>query len=428
MLKDLKIAVVGLGYVGLPVAVAFSNKFKVIGFDINKSRIETLLEGNDYTNEVSYEELSRTQIDFTDDPEKLSEAGFIIVTVPTSIDSSNQPDLTSLLAVCKTVGKNMKKGAVVVFESTVYPGTTEEKCIPLLEKYSGLEAGKEFFVGYSPERINPGDKKHTFTKIKKVVSGQNEAVLDFIASIYSSVVEAGIFKAKSIRVAEAAKVIENTQRDVNIALMNELALICNRLEIDTNDVLETAGTKWNFLKFYPGLVGGHCIGVDPYYLTHKAQAIGHHPEVILAGRRINDGIGPYIARTLVKKLIQNNLPVQGTRVTILGLTFKENVPDLRNSKVVDVIRELQEYGVDVQIADACSDTAEAERQYGLTITPEEELLSAPAVILAVPHEKYKKAGWKQFDRLLTNKEGIVFDIKSVLDPKDKPNKIQLWRL
>ncbi|WKA53867.1 nucleotide sugar dehydrogenase [Planococcus shixiaomingii] len=428
MLKDLKIAVVGLGYVGLPVAVAFGNKFSVIGFDINKNRIQTLLEGNDYTNEVGSKELSKTQIEYTDDPAKLAEAGFIIVSVPTPIDASNQPDLTPLLKASETVGKHMKKGAVVVFESTVYPGTTEEKCIPVLEKFSGMEAGKEFFVGYSPERINPGDKKHTFTKIKKVVSGQNEAVLDFIASVYGSVVEAGVFKAKSIRVAEAAKVIENTQRDVNIALMNELALICNRLEIDTADVLETAGTKWNFLKFYPGLVGGHCIGVDPYYLTHKAQAVGHHPEVILAGRRINDGIGRYIARTLVKKLIQNNLPVQGTRVTILGLTFKEDVPDLRNSKVVDVVRELQEYGIDVQIADACSDTADAERQYGLTITPEEELLTASAVILAVPHEKYKKAGWKQFDRLLTDKEGIVFDIKSVLDPKDKPNKIQLWRL
>ncbi|MGI2327519.1 nucleotide sugar dehydrogenase [Planococcus sp. YIM B11945] len=427
-MENLKIAVVGLGYVGLPVAVAFGHKHPVIGFDVNERRIETLREGFDYTNEVTTEELEKTHIDFTADPTKLKEAGFIIISVPTPIDEHNQPDLTPLLKASEMVGKNMKKGAVVVYESTVYPGTTEEKCIPALEKFSGLEGGKEFFVGYSPERINPGDKKHTFTKIKKVVSGQNEAVLDFVATVYGSVVEAGVFKATSIRVAEAAKVIENTQRDVNIALMNEIALICDRLEIDTCDVLETAGTKWNFLKFYPGLVGGHCIGVDPYYLTHKAQAVGHYPEVILAGRRINDGIGRYIARTLVKKMIQKNMPVQGGKVTVLGLTFKEDVPDLRNSKVVDVIRELQEYGIDVQVHDSCCESQEAERQYGLALTPKEELAPAHAVILAVAHTEYKEAGWKQFDKLLLDEQGIVFDIKSTLDKKAKPEKIELWRL
>lgn len=428
MMENLKIAVVGLGYVGLPVAVAFGNKHPVIGFDVNEHRINTLKEGLDYTNEVTREELEKTQIDFTADPASLKEAGFIIISVPTPIDEHNQPDLTPLLKASEMVGQHMKKGAVVVFESTVYPGATEEKCIPALEKFSGLEGGKEFFVGYSPERINPGDKKHTFTKIKKVVSGQNEAVLNFVASVYESVVEAGVFKASSIRVAEAAKVIENTQRDVNIALMNEIALICDRMEIDTCEVLEAAGTKWNFLKFFPGLVGGHCIGVDPYYLTHKAQAVGHYPEVILAGRRINDGLGRYIARSLVKKMIQSNMPVQGGKVTVLGLTFKEDVPDLRNSKVIDVIRELQEYGIDVQIADAVSKTEDAERHYGLALTPVAELEPAHAVVLAVPHKEYREAGWNQFDHLLNSNNGIVYDIKSVLNKKEKPENIQLWRL
>jgi UDP-N-acetyl-D-galactosamine dehydrogenase len=428
MMENLKIAVVGLGYVGLPVAVAFGNKHPVIGFDVNETRINTLKEGMDYTNEITKEELEKTQIEFSSDPACLKEAGFIIISVPTPIDEHNQPDLTPLLKASEMVGQHMKKGAVVVYESTVYPGATEEKCIPALEKYSGLEGGKEFFVGYSPERINPGDKKHTFTKITKVVSGQNEAVLNFVASVYESVVEAGVFKASSIRVAEAAKVIENTQRDVNIALMNEIALICDRMDIDTCEVLEAAGTKWNFLKFFPGLVGGHCIGVDPYYLTHKAQAVGHFPEVILAGRRINDGLGRYIARSLVKKMIQSNMPVQGGRVTVLGLTFKEDVPDLRNSKVIDVIRELQEYGIEVQVADACSATEDAERHYGLTLTPDDELEPADAVILAVPHKSYKEAGWKQFNRLLNNNQGIVYDIKSVLNKKEKPENIQLWRL
>lgn len=423
-----KVAVIGLGYVGLPVAVAFAKKFDVIGFDLNETRIATLKAAYDYTNEISKEELEASTMELTSDPARLKEAGFIIVAVPTPIDGSNQPDLSMLLKASELIGRNMKKGAVIVYESTVYPGATEERCVPVLERFSGKEAGEEFFVGYSPERINPGDKTHTFTKIRKVVSGQTEEVCDFIAAIYGTVIEAGVYKAASIRVAEAAKVIENTQRDVNIALMNELALICSRLDIDTNDVLETAGTKWNFLKFSPGLVGGHCIGVDPHYLTHKAQAVGHYPEVILAGRRINDGIGRHIARTLVKKLIQRNMPVQGAKVTILGLTFKEDVPDLRNSKVVDVIRELQEYGVDVQVTDCVSQSEDAERQYGLPLVPQEHLEPAAAVILAVPHKAYKEAGWKQFDKLLLNKEGIVFDIKCCLNRIEKPEKIELWRL
>lgn len=423
-----KIAVVGLGYVGLPVAVAFGKKHPVIGFDINENRIETLISGTDYTNEIVPEELKVAQIEFTSDGSKLKEANFIIVSVPTPINAHNQPDLTPLLKASETVGANLQKGSIVVYESTVYPGATEDDCVPVLEKASGLECGKDFFVGYSPERINPGDKVHTFTTITKVVSGQTPEVLDIVADVYASVVTAGVYKASSIKVAEAAKVIENTQRDVNIALMNELALIFDRVGIDTAEVLEAAGTKWNFLKFTPGLVGGHCIGVDPYYLTHKAEMVGHHPEVILAGRRINDDIGKYVARVLVKKLIKHNLPVQGARVTILGLTFKENVPDLRNSKVIDVIRELQEYGIDVQVTDAQADSAEAVREYGVSLTSYDELLPAEAVVLAVSHREYIETGWTQFDRLLKHGKGIVVDIKSAMDKESKPEKIDLWRL
>jgi len=423
-----KIAVVGLGYVGLPVAVAFGEKHPVIGFDINENRIETLKQGIDYTNEVEPEDLVDAKIEFTTDGAKLKEADFIIVSVPTPINAHNQPDLTPLLKASETVGANLQKGAIVVYESTVYPGATEDDCVPVLEKASGLECGKDFFVGYSPERINPGDKVHTFTTIVKVVSGQTPEVLEIVADVYGSVVTAGVHKASSIKVAEAAKVIENTQRDVNIALMNELALIFDRVGIDTAEVLEAAGTKWNFLNFTPGLVGGHCIGVDPYYLTHKAEMVGHHPEVILAGRRINDNIGKYVAEVLVKKLIRLNLPVQGARVTVLGLTFKENVPDLRNSKVIDVIRELQEYGIDVQVTDAQADSAEAVREYGVSLTSYDELLPSEAVVLAVSHSEYIEAGWTQFDRLLKHGKGIVVDIKSKLDKGTKPEKIDLWRL
>ncbi|MGG3842606.1 nucleotide sugar dehydrogenase [Anoxybacillus kestanbolensis] len=423
-----KIAVVGLGYVGLPVAVAFGKKGRIIGFDINEHRINTLKQGIDYTKEVESQYLLEADIDFTNDPSRLREADFIIVAVPTPITETKQPDLTPLIKASETVGSNLQKGAIVVYESTVYPGATEEVCMPVLEKASGLKAGVDFFVGYSPERINPGDKEHTFTKITKVVSGQNDEVLEIIAGVYGSVVEAGVYRASSIKVAEAAKVIENTQRDLNIALMNELAIIFDKLGIDTAEVLEAARTKWNFLPFTPGLVGGHCIGVDPYYLTHKAESVGYHPEVILAGRRINDNMGKFIATSLVKQMIHQNMPIQGARVTILGLTFKENVPDLRNSKVIDVIRELQEFGVEVQVTDALADKDEAIREYGIELVDYDKLVPADAVVLAVPHDEYVEKGWEQFDRLLKHGKGIVVDIKSKLEKETCPKQIKLWRL
>ncbi|MDR9793254.1 nucleotide sugar dehydrogenase [Aeribacillus pallidus] len=423
-----KIAVVGLGYVGLPVAVAFGKKGRIIGFDINEHRINTLKQGIDYTKEVESQDLFEADIDFTNDPSRLREADFIIVAVPTPITETKQPDLTPLMKASETVGSNLQKGAIVVYESTVYPGATEEVCVPVLEKASGLKAGVDFFVGYSPERINPGDKEHTFTKITKVVSGQNDEVLEIIAGVYGSVVEAGVYRASSIKVAEAAKVIENTQRDLNIALMNELAIIFDKLGIDTAEVLEAAGTKWNFLSFTPGLVGGHCIGVDPYYLTHKAESVGYHPEVILAGRRINDNMGKFIATSLVKQMIHKNMPIQGARVTVLGLTFKENVPDLRNSKVIDVIRELQEFGIEVQVADVLADKDEAVSEYGIELVDYDKLVPADAVVLAVPHDEYVEKGWEQFDRLLKHGKGIVVDIKSKLEKETCPANITLWRL
>ncbi|ANU10117.1 GDP-mannose dehydrogenase [Planococcus antarcticus DSM 14505] len=423
-----KIGIVGLGYVGLPVAVAFGKEHHIVGFDINANRISTLIGGTDYTNEVTDAELKEVNIDFTADALKLKDTDFIIVAVPTPINEHNQPDLTPLVKATETVAKNITKGTIVVFESTVYPGATEEVCVPVLERFSGLKCGTDFFVGYSPERINPGDKEHTFTTITKVVSGQTPEVLDVVADTYASVVKAGVHKASSIKVAEAAKVIENTQRDVNIALMNELALIFDLLNIDTAEVLAAAGTKWNFLNFSPGLVGGHCIGVDPYYLTHKAQAVGYQPDVILAGRRINDELGKYIARTLVKKLIKQGIGVQGAKVTVLGLTFKENVPDLRNSKVIDVIRELQEYDIEVQVTDAEAGSKEAEREYGVTLIPYDELEKADAVVLAVPHRDYVQKSWATIQSLLKNDKGILVDIKSILPLHEKPNNIELWRL
>lgn len=425
---DRKIGVVGLGYVGLPVAVAFGKEHNIIGFDINENRISTLKQGTDYTNEVTGEELKEVSIDFTSDGSKLKEVDFIIVAVPTPINDHNQPDLTPLVKASETVGKNLAKGTIVVFESTVYPGATEEVCVPVLERFSGMKCGVDFFVGYSPERINPGDKKHTFTTITKVVSGQTPEVLEIVADTYASVVKAGVHKASSIKVAEAAKVIENTQRDVNIALMNELALIFDRLDIDTTEVLAAAGTKWNFLNFSPGLVGGHCIGVDPYYLTHKAQAVGYQPDVILAGRRINDDLGKFIARTLVKKLIKAGIGVQGAKVTVLGLTFKENVPDLRNSKVIDVIRELQEYDIEVQVTDAEANAKDGLREYGVSLIEIDDLEKADAVVLAVPHRDYVEKGWDNVQSLLKDRSGIVVDVKSVLPMSEKPEELELWRL
>ncbi len=431
MSHDRKVAVVGLGYVGLPIVVAFGKTQKVTGFDINTTRVAELNSGLDRNRDISKEDLSTGQALYTDDPAKLSEANFIIVAVPTPVNDANRPDLTPLLKASYTVGKALRKGTIVVFESTVYPGATEEDCVPVLEKASGLICGKDFTVGYSPERINPGDHEHTFTKIMKVVSGQDAATLDIVADVYSSVVKAGVYKAASIKVAEAAKVIENTQRDVNIALINELSVIFHRIGIDTMDVLAAARTKWNFLPFSPGLVGGHCIGVDPYYLTHKAEQLGYIPQVILSGRRINDGMGAFVAEQIVKLLLKKgkvNFNSGAPVVTILGLTFKENVPDLRNTKVTDIITELKKYGLEIQVTDPVCYPDEAQHEYGLTIVPEKDLKPADAVILAVAHDAYKEKGWGFMQMLLTNGTGVVADIKNLLPREQLPAGIELWRL
>ena len=428
MIMDKNIAVVGLGYVGLPVAVAFGKKHRVIGFDINDRRIEELKQGIETTNEVETDDLQAADIHFISNPSDLEKANFIIVAVPTPINENKQPDLTPLLKASETIGKNMSQGTIIVYESTVYPGATEEECVPVLEKHSGMTCGEDFYVGYSPERINPGDKERTFTSITKVVSGQNQNVLDTVADVYGSVVEAGIYKASSIKVAEAAKVIENTQRDINIALMNELAVIFEKLNIDTAEVLEAAGTKWNFLNFSPGLVGGHCIGVDPYYLTHKAKKVGHHPEIILAGRRINDYTGEFIATSLIKQMIKKNMPIQGSTVTVLGFTFKENVPDIRNTRVIDIVTELEDFGVQVQVTDAYADHNEVHEEYGIDLIDYPSLKPADAVVFAVPHEDYLEEGWDMFDDLLKHGKGIVFDVKSKLEKEKCPQNICLRRL
>ena len=404
------ISVVGLGYVGLPVAVAFGKVRRTVGFDINETRIAELRAGQDRTGEVSAAELRSADIVFTGSLAELRQANFHIVAVPTPIDSANQPDLGLVYRASETVGAALKPGDIVVYESTVYPGVTEEECLPILERVSKLKAGRDFFVGYSPERINPGDKEHTFTKIKKVVSGQNARTLDIVAEVYGSVVTAGVHRAPSIKVAEAAKVIENTQRDLNIALMNELALIFDRLGIDTGEVLAAAGSKWNFLKFTPGLVGGHCIGVDPYYLTHKAEKVGYIPQVILAGRRINDGMGKFIAQRAVKEIIRAGHPVLGCVVTVLGLTFKEDCPDLRNSKVIDIIEELCDYGISVQVCDPLADPAEALHEYGVALVPLAELKPAVAVVAAVAHAAYR--GFKVADlAALMGESPVLVDVK-----------------
>ena len=422
------ISVIGLGYVGLPVAVAFGKVRKTVGFDINPLRISELRSGHDRTGEVTREDLLSADILFTEKIEELSLADFHIVAVPTPVDEANQPDLTLMFKASETVGRALKKGDIVVYESTVYPGVTEEECVPVLERVSGLRCGADFTVGYSPERINPGDKEHTFTRIKKVVSGQDAVTLEIVATVYESVVTAGVHRAASIKVAEAAKVIENTQRDLNIALMNELALIFDRMGIDTNEVLEAAGTKWNFLKFKPGLVGGHCIGVDPYYLTHKAEKIGYIPQVILAGRRINDGMGKFIAQRTVKKMIHAGHNILGSRVTVLGLTFKEDCPDLRNSKVIDIIRELEDYGVVVQVCDPCADPDEAVHEYGVTLCPIEELKPAAAVVAAVSHEQFRLWDAEALLRLM-GANPVLIDVKGIYDRQAmKAAGISVWRL
>jgi UDP-N-acetyl-D-galactosamine dehydrogenase len=427
--KEEKVAVVGLGYVGLPLAVHMAAHFKVVGFDLNSDRIQELNTGKDRTLEVSKDDLRRVSVTFTDDPRLLSECRLIIVAVPTPIDCHRNPDFIPLEGASRTVGRHMTTGTCVVFESTVYPGATEDVCVPILARESGLAFGKDFSVGYSPERINPGDKVHTLESIVKVVSGSDDATLRLLADLYGKVVKAGIHLAPSIKVAEAAKVIENTQRDLNIALMNELSMIFDRMNIDTLDVLEAAGTKWNFLQFRPGLVGGHCIGVDPYYLTFKAEAIGYHPEMILAGRRINDGMGKYVAERIVKVLIRDGRRVRGARVGILGLTFKEDVPDLRNTRVVDIITELSDYGIEVRVSDPLADPDEARRYYAVDITPFESLGPLDGVVVAVTHNAYRLKGLDAVAGLCRNGSPLIFDLKGVFDPIEAKEKgIVYWRL
>jgi UDP-N-acetyl-D-glucosamine/UDP-N-acetyl-D-galactosamine dehydrogenase len=421
-----KIAVIGLGYVGLPVAAAFARGgYAVTGFDIDSGRVAELRAGEDRTREVDATDLDRPGLTFTSDASALRGADFFIVTVPTPIDAARRPDLTAMLAASRTVGAVLTRGDIVVYESTVYPGAVEEDCVPILESCSGLKAGADFHVGYSPERINPGDKTHRFETIAKVVSAQDEATLEIVADVYGSVITAGIHRAPSIKVAEAAKVIENTQRDLNIAFMNELSLIFQALEIDTGDVLAAAATKWNFLPFSPGLVGGHCIGVDPYYLTYRAEKAGYHPQVILAGRRINDEMGRRIARECIRGLLRRK--GQSGTVTVLGMTFKENVPDIRNSRVIDIVQELRAFGIDVQIADPLADSTTVEEEYGVALTALDALRPSDAVVLAVAHEPYVAGGWRMIERLLRDGSGFVLDVKMKLDRASKPAAIELWR-
>ena len=413
-LAELKIAIIGLGYVGLPLAVEFGKKVPVVGFDIHQKRIDELKSGNDHTLEVSPEELAQAaQLSYTANLEDLKNCNFFIVTVPTPIDEFKQPDLTPLVKASTSIGQVLNAGDIVVYESTVYPGATEEVCIPVLEKVSGLTFNQDFYAGYSPERINPGDKLHRVSNILKVTSGSTPEVAEFVDQVYKLVIEAGTHKAESIKVAEAAKVIENTQRDVNIALINELALIFNKMGIDTESVLKAAGTKWNFLPFRPGLVGGHCIGVDPYYLTYKAQAIGYHPEIILAGRRLNDAMGAYVVTQLVKSMIKKKIQVEGAKVLVLGLSFKENCPDIRNTKIIDIVKELQEYHIDVDIYDPWVDADEAEHEYGIRTTEALENGVYDAVILAVAHEQFVALGAEKI-RALGKESHVLYDLKYVL--------------
>ncbi|MCV6637585.1 nucleotide sugar dehydrogenase [Candidatus Albibeggiatoa sp. nov. NOAA] len=428
MTHQRKISVIGLGYVGLPVAMAFAKQNKVIGFDVNAQRIAELNEQHDATQELTTADWENTQICFTTDPEKLAQADFHIIAVPTPVDDTKTPDLLPVLKASKTVGKHLKKGDIVVYESTVYPGATEEVCIPVLERTSGLQCGQDFKVGYSPERINPGDTQHRFENIIKVVSGLDDDALDIIAQVYGSVVQAGVHRASSIKVAEASKVIENIQRDVNIALINELAMIFNRLQIDTHDVLQAAGTKWNFLPFTPGLVGGHCIGVDPYYLKHKAEQVGYTPHVIPASRQVNDGMGAFIGQQVVEHLTRIGCLLQETTVTILGLAFKENVADLRNTRVVDIVNVLQQHGMTIQIHDPWVEPQQVQQEYGLTLCPEPQLQKAQCVILAVAHQDYVQKGWPWLQQLLDEKRCLVMDIKGGLPQDNIPENIVLWRL
>ncbi|MAS40279.1 MAG: GDP-mannose dehydrogenase [Porticoccaceae bacterium] len=423
------VAVIGLGYVGLPLAVEFGKQFKTVGFDLSERKVAAYREGYDPTGEVSREDLSAaTQLECTSDPSRIAEADFIVVAVPTPVDEAHQPDLTPLEKSSETVGRYLKSGAIVVYESTVYPGATEDVCIPILEAVSGKVWKRDFFVGYSPERINPGDKERTVTKIVKVVSGDTPETLAKVEQMYGAVIKAGVYPAATIKVAEAAKVIENTQRDLNIALMNELAVIFHKAGIDTVDVLEAAGTKWNFLPFRPGLVGGHCIGVDPYYLTHKAEMLGHHPQVILAGRRINDTMGKYVAEQTVKQMIEAGHSIKGCNVIMLGLTFKENCPDLRNSKVIDVIRELESYGCNVVVHDPVAEADEAQHEYGVALVDWDALPEAAAIVAAVAHKEYAAMGIGELTARLVP-EGVFVDVKSFYDRQQLADAgVRVWRL
>lgn len=426
-MNDVRIAVVGLGYVGLPLAVAFARKHSVVGFDISQERIASLRAGIDGTNEVSPEQLKAADLVVTGEASDLRDCNVFIVTVPTPIDKANRPDFTALLTACELVGPSLSKGGVVVFESTVFPGVTEEICAPAIERSSGLKAGLDFQLGYSPERINPGDKERPIEKITKVVAGGNAETLEFLSKLYGSIIDAGIHQASSIKVAEAAKVIENTQRDVNIALMNEISKICDLLQIRSSEVLAAAGTKWNFLKFHPGLVGGHCIGVDPYYLTAKAEQLGYHPEVILSGRRVNDSMGAYIAQRVVKLLAASDLPIRNSRVGILGFTFKENVPDIRNSKVVDIYSELRDFGVSALVHDPLADPEAVRRAYGVELSALEEFRGLAALIYAVPHEAYGSLTPAAMSEMIDS-DGIFVDVKSKVESHELRADVNYWSL
>ncbi|MBD5537271.1 MAG: nucleotide sugar dehydrogenase [Lachnospiraceae bacterium] len=426
-----KLSLVGLGYVGMPIAVAFARKIKVIGFDLNERKIGLYKSGIDPTKEVGDEVIKNTTVEFTADPSRLREAKFHIVAVPTPVNDDHTPDLTPVEGASRILGQNLTKGSIVVFESTVYPGVTEDICVPILEKESGLKCGVDFKIGYSPERINPGDKVHRLETITKIVSGMDEETLDEVAKVYELVVEAGVYRADSIKVAEAAKVIENSQRDINIAFMNELSIIFNRMGIDTKSVLEAAGTKWNFLKFYPGLVGGHCIGVDPYYLTYKAEQLGYHSQIILSGRRINDDMGKYVAESLVKNLIKSDIAVKNARVAILGFTFKENCPDTRNTKVIDIYKELKEYGITPLVVDPAADAEEAKQLYGITFGSMEDVKDMDAVIVAVAHNEFLKLNRESIEAFYNrnHKQKVLMDLKGLFDRKEyADDTFCYWRL
>lgn len=427
--KKEKLSLVGLGYVGMPIAVAFAKKIDVIGFDINEKKIELYKKGIDPTHEVGNEAIGNTTVDFTSDETRLREAKFHIVAVPTPVNDDHTPDLSPVEGASRILGRNLTKGSVVVFESTVYPGVTEEVCVPILEQESGLKCGADFKIGYSPERINPGDKVHRLETIKKIVSGMDEETLDCIANVYELVVEAGVFRAQSIKVAEAAKVIENSQRDINIAFMNELSVIFNKMGIDTKSVLKAAGTKWNFLKFYPGLVGGHCIGVDPYYLTYKAEMLGYHSQIILSGRRINDDMGRYVAENCVKQLIASDKAVKGAKVAILGFTFKENCPDTRNTKVIDIVRELREYGISPIISDPQADSEEAKRLYGIEFVDMDCVKDIDALILAVAHNEFNDLKIRTVDEFFGPGKKVLIDVKGLLERREyEAAGYSYWRL